>query len=44
MGKEIMHFGSFEEMLNFINHKETAEELAEYKEEEKPKKKKKKEA
>lgn len=30
MGKEIMHFGSFQEMLDFINHKDHAEELKEY--------------
>lgn len=34
MGKEIMHFDSFEEMLDFINHREQAEELKEYKEKE----------
>lgn len=33
MGNEIMHFGSFQEMLDFINHKDKAEELKEYKEE-----------
>lgn len=37
--KETMHFNSFQEMLNFVNHRHSAEELPEYKEKKKERKK-----